>query len=188
MINRRVRDTSIEVHMTIETERLILRAWRETDLAPFIRMNADSEVMRYFPGTLDPAQTELLYRNILQEFADYGYGLYAAEEKQSGSFMGFIGFHWARFEADFCPCVEIGWRLAKEFWNRGYATEGASACLEHGAAELGFDKIYSFTSVNNLASQRVMQKLGMTLEQYFDHPAVPDGHALKPHVCYRIKL
>jgi len=173
--------------MRIETERLVLRPWVESDLEPFTRMNGDSEVMRFFPNTLEPAQTEQFYHNIMHEFSEYGYGLYATEERDSGSFIGFVGFHWARFEVDFCPCVEIGWRLDKKYWGKGYATEGAKACLSHGFSNLKLDDVYSFTSVINQPSQRVMQKIGMQFERFFDHPGVPEGNPLKPHVCYRIK-
>ena len=172
--------------MRIETHRLVLRPWLESDLEPFINMNSDPKVMRFFPKTLEPAQTEQFYKEIVQEFSEYGYGLYAAEEKESEKFMGFIGFHQAKFEVDFCPCVEIGWRLDKKYWGRGYATEGAEACLEHGFANLNLDKIYSFTSNINYASQRVMQKIGMTFERYFDHSKIPVGNPLRPHVCYCI--
>ena len=172
--------------MRIETQRLILRSWLESDLEPFIRMNSDSEVMRFFPNALAPAQTEQFYNDIVQEFSEYGYGLYATEEKDSGNFIGFIGFRRARFEADFCPCIEIGWRLDKKYWGKGYATEGAKACLAHGFVNLNFNKIYSFTSNSNHPSQRVMQKIGMQFEQYFDHPRVPHGNPLRPHICYCI--
>ncbi|ULQ60435.1 GNAT family N-acetyltransferase [Brucepastera parasyntrophica] len=170
----------------IETPRLALRHWKESDMVPFIRMNADTEVMRYFPEPYEEDRTRCFYDAIITEFSDYGYGLYAAEEKNSGGFIGFIGFHRANFKAAFCPCIEIGWRLDKSFWNRGYAAEGANACLKYGFEYLGFDRVYSFTAVENLPSQRVMQKIGMRLEQYFDHPDVQDGHPLKPHVCYTI--
>ena len=170
--------------MGIETERLILRPWQAADLVPFIRMNKDPDVMRFFTGPLEAEQTKEFYESILREFAEYGYGLYAAEEKGSGCF---IGFRWAKFEAAFCPCEEIGWRLCKEYWGKGYATEGAKACLSYGFEKLAFDKIYSFTSIENKASQRVMQKIGMRPERYFDHPNVPLGHPLRPHICYCIK-
>ena len=170
----------------IETGRLLLRRWQESDLAAFVRMNMDSDVMRYFPAALCEDETRSFYDAIQQEFTEYGYGLYAVEEKSSESFIGFIGFHWARFDMDFCPCIEIGWRLDKHFWNIGYATEGANACLEYGFSHLGFDKVVSFTSVENTASQRVMQKIGLRFEHYFNHPKIKDGHPLKPHVFYCI--
>ena len=173
--------------MEIETERLLLRRWRESDMKPFIRMNSDPEVMRFFPATMQPAQTERFYGDILREFSEYGYGLYAAEEKCGGKFIGFIGFHRAEFESDFCPCTEISWRLDREYWGKGYATEGAKACLEHGFENFKFEEIFSFTSIRNIASQRVMEKIGMQFDRYFEHPAVPEGHPLKPHVCYSVK-
>lgn len=170
----------------IETSRLLLREWREEDLEPFIAMNRDPRVMRYFPEPYSPERTRAFYGRIQREFAERGCGLYAAEEKSSGRFMGFIGFHGADFQAEFCPCVEIGWRLDTPFWNRGYATEGAKACLALGFGQLGFDQVYSFTAVQNLPSRRVMEKLGLAFYTSFDYPRIPDGHPLRPHVCYRI--
>ena len=170
----------------IETPRLLLRGWRESDLEPFAEMNADPQVMYYFPQPYSQKKTRHFFATIQQEFSDYGYGLYAVEEKATGLFMGYIGFHRAEFDVEFCPCIEIGWRLNKVSWNKGYATEGASACLEYGFNNLGFDKVYSFTAVVNLPSERVMQKIGMSLERHFEHPGVPENHPLRSHVLYAI--
>lgn len=177
----------IKKHVDIETDRLLLRRWQESDLEPFIKMNQDAEVMRYFPDIMNPEQTIDLYNRIQQEFLEYNYGLYAAEEKISGQFIGFTGFHWARMDVDFCPCVEIGWRLDKAFWGQGYATEGAKACLQFGFHKLNFHEVHSFTAVKNKASQRVMQKNRMQPKQYFEHPGIAENHPLRPHVCYRIE-
>lgn len=170
----------------IETDRLILRQWTKDDLTPFILMNQNPEVMKYFPKISTPEETENLYNIIIQEFSQSGYGLYATEEKQSGSFIGFIGFHFTKLDLDFCPSIEIGWRLNNLYWNKGYATEGAKACLEHGFKFLNFDEIYSFTSIENKQSQRVMQKIGLKFNQYFNHPAVTENHPLEKHICYYI--
>lgn len=170
--------------IVLETPRLLLRRWLDSDLEPFSRLNADPDVMRYFPEPYSRERTKLLFVATQREFADYGYGLYATEEKASGRFVGYIGFHQAELAVDFCPCIEIGWRLDKAFWNKGYAAEGARACLEHGFSCLGFDKIYSFTAVLNLPSIRVMQKAGMNLARHFEHPGLPEGHPLRPHVLY----
>jgi len=170
----------------IETQRLLLRHWEKSDLEAFILMNANADVMRYFPDILNAEETKSFYDSIQQGFSEYGYGLYAVEKKGNGCFMGFIGFHWARFDADFCPCVEIGWRLDNRYWGKGYATEGAKACLEYGFEKLAFDEVVSFTAVENMPSQRVMQKIGMQFEGYFDHPKVTVGNPLRPHVLYRI--
>ena len=172
--------------VVIETQRLLLRRWQESDLDVFMLMNTDPDVMHYFPDTLNAEETKSFYDSIQQEISEYGYGLYAVEEKDSGCFIGFIGFHWASFEADFCPCVEIGWRLDKRYWDKGYATEGAKACLKHGFENLAFDEVVSFTAVKNAPSQRVMQKIGMQFQGYFDHPKVSMDHPLRSHVLYRI--
>ena len=171
----------------IETERLILRHWKDTDLDPFISMNADTTVMRFYQDTLSAEETRAFFNSIKQELSEYGYGLYAVEEKKSGHFIGYIGFHWAGFDMDFCPCIEIGWRLDKPYWNKGYATEGAAACLKYGFESLSFNEVVSFTSIENIASQRVMQKIGMRFERYFEHPNIAEGHPLRPHVLYKIK-
>lgn len=170
----------------IQTPRLLLRHWRESDCEPFIAMNRSPRVMRYFPEPYSREQTLALYDRIQQEFTEKGYGLYAAEERESGRFIGFIGFHQADFAADFCPCVEISWRLNAPFWNRGYATEGARACLKEGFDRLGFTAVYSFTARCNRPSERVMQKLGMEYLCEFEHPGVACGSPLRTHVCYRI--
>lgn len=175
------------MRIEIETPRLLLRRWRETDLNAFIRLNADPDVMRYFPEAYGEERTKQFYSMIQEEFLQCGYGLYAVEEKSSHCFIGFIGFHLARLATDFCPCVEIGWRLNKAYWNKGYATEGAKACLKHGFASLGFHKVYSFTAVKNIPSQRVMQKIGMRFYQHFEHPEIIEDHPLRPHVCYIIE-
>ncbi|WP_195575917.1 GNAT family N-acetyltransferase [Paenibacillus sp. 1001270B_150601_E10] len=171
----------------IETPRLLLRGWSEHDLEPFRQLNADETVMRYFPKTLTHEETDQFYNVIQAEFKESGYGLYAVEIKETKAFIGLIGFHKAVFEADFTPCVEIGWRLKKEAWGQGYAPEGAAACLQYGFQELGFDEIYSFTADINKPSQRVMAKVGMHYVKSFNHPKVDTASPLYPHVLYHVK-
>lgn len=113
----------------IETARLRLRDWQEADFELFSRMNADEEVMKFFPKTLSKEESDAFAKAIIAEIKENGFGLYAVEVKETNEFIGFIGFHRATFESDFTPCIEIGWRLKKEVWGRGYATEGAKACL-----------------------------------------------------------
>lgn len=169
----------------IETPRLILRGWREEDVEPFARINSDDEVMEYFLKKLDLEETRAFYRRIVDEFADYGWGLYAVEDKADGAFIGYVGFHQIHFDVDFAPGVEIGWRLRKESWGRGLATEAASACLEYGRDVLGLKEVYSFTSLPNKRSERVMQKIGMSYVGEFGHPLVDPAHALYQHVLYK---
>lgn len=170
-----------------ETERLRFRDWTREDLPPFRKMNKDPQVMRYFPSTLEDAETDAFFERIQKEFSSSGYGLYAVELKETGEFIGFIGFHEASFPAAFTPCIEIGWRLKASAFGKGYATEGARACIAYGFQELKFPEIYSFTAKINLPSERVMQKIGMIKVGEFDHPNVQDGSILKEHVLYQMK-
>ena len=175
--------------MTIlETDRLILRDLQESDLPALIAMNQDSDVMQYFPKPYSQAESLRLYQGIQDEVKAYGYSLWAVEEKTSQEFIGLVGLHhsdlriFAGKEA-----VEIGWRLRKEFWNRGYATEAAQACLDFAFQQAGLSEVYSFTSLLNLPSQKVMQKLGMKFVKEFDNEKVPADSPLYRNVLYRIK-
>ncbi|GGH19939.1 GNAT family N-acetyltransferase [Paenibacillus segetis] len=171
----------------IETARLRLRDWEEADLEPFCRLNADEQVMKYFPKTLSAEETNLFYKSIQSEFNECGFGLYAVEVKENKDFIGFIGFHRATFEADFTPCIEIGWRLKKDAWGNGYATEGAAACLQYGFNTLGFDEVYSFTADINAPSKNVMIKIGMRYVKMFVHPKVDEDSPLNKHVLFHVK-
>ena len=167
-----------------ETARLKFRAWTSADLEPYARMNADPEVMEFFPAPMSEEETKAHISRIGQQFHEKGFGLYAVEEKSSGNFIGFIGFSVPRFESFFTPCVEIGWRLRKESWGMGYATEGALACLQFGNGLEGMDRIYSWTAVLNRKSERIMQKIGMKFVTQFDHPLLKADSPLRPHVLY----
>jgi len=170
----------------LHTERLTLRRWQERDRAPFAALNADPVVMEFFPAMLSRAESDAFVDRIEAAFDERGWGLWAVEIPD-GSFVGYVGLWPAVFESDFTPAVEIGWRLAASSWGHGYAPEAARAALSFGFDELGLDEILSFTSVLNLKSQRVMQKIGMTTDprEDFDHPNVPVGNRLRRHVLYR---
>ncbi|HTN79787.1 MAG TPA: GNAT family N-acetyltransferase [Acidimicrobiales bacterium] len=172
-----------------ETERLLLRSWRDEDLAPFAAMNADPVVMEHFPSTLTRRESDALVVRITAQLDDLGYGLWALEVRDSGEFVGFTGLALQTFPAHFTPAVEVGWRLAQSAWGHGYATEAALAALEYGFTVAGLDEIVSMTAATNVRSQQVMQRIGMTHDPAddFDHPNVPDGHRVKPHVLYRIR-
>lgn len=173
----------------LETSRLILRRWKSSDREPFARMNADPRVMEYFPATLSRAESDALIDRIEKQLAGRGFSFYAAELRDTGDFIGFIGLSVPSFETHFTPCVEIGWRIAFEHWGRGLATEGAREVLRHGFEDLRLPGIVSFTVPANHRSRRVMEKLGMTLDRDgdFDHPGVAAGHPLRRHVLYRAK-
>jgi RimJ/RimL family protein N-acetyltransferase len=171
----------------LDTDRLRLRAWRETDLAPFAALNADPAVMEFMPGLLSQADSDAMVGRICTRFAEQGWGLWAVGLKQGDPFIGFIGLSEPRFEAPFTPCVEIGWRLARPFWGRGYASEGARAALDFAFGTLKLAEVLSFTAAQNQRSRAVMERIGMVgyPAEDFDHPSLAPGHPLRRHVLYR---
>ena len=173
----------------IETERLRLRDWRDADALPFAAMNADRDVMEFFPALLERRQSDELMARIRSNIARDGFGLYAVEERATGAFIGFTGLAVPTFAASFTPATEIGWRLARNAWGKGYASEAAAAVRNHAFKALGFDALVSFTSQQNHRSRRVMERIGMTHDPADDfiHPGLPAGHELAPHVLYRIR-
>jgi RimJ/RimL family protein N-acetyltransferase len=173
----------------LTTERLRLRAWRESDRAPFAALNADPIVMEHFPSILTREESDALIDRIRAHFTKHGFGLWALEAPQIAGFLGYAGLSIPAFEAAFTPCVEIGWRLAREHWGCGYATEAAIEVLRFGFRVLALDEIVSFTTPGNARSQRVMERIGMQRDPAgnFDHPRLPDGHPLQPHILYRVQ-
>ena len=170
----------------LSTERLILRRWLNSDTQPFIEMNKDAEVMKYFPKTLTDGESLEMLERINLHFEKNNFGLFAVENKSTKQFIGFTGFAIPTFDTFFTPCVEIGWRYKKEAWGHGFATEAANACLKYGFNNLGFDKIVSFTSSLNKNSENVMKKIGMTYLADFNHPKIKAGHILCKHILYEI--
>ena len=175
--------------VTLATERLLLRPWRDEDREPFAALNADPEVRRFFPSTLDRAASDAEAGRHAERVDRRGWGLWAVVVVGGDPFIGFVGLNEARFPAPFNPSVEIGWRLARHAWGRGYAPEAALAVLDHAFDVLGLEEVVSFTAVDNAPSRRVMEKIGMTRDPAddFDHPNVPEGHPLRAHVVYRIR-
>lgn len=172
----------------LESARLRLRPWRDTDLPEFAAMSADPQVMRYFPAHLSRLESAAFIGRMRGHFAEHGYGFWALQRKDSGEFIGFTGLANVNFAAAFTPAVEIGWRLAREHWGLGYASEAAWAALRCGFDRLALDQVVSFTSEANLPSQKVMQAIGMHRDRAgdFEHPRLPEGHPLRSHVLYRI--
>lgn len=171
------------------TPRLILRGWRDDDLAEFAAMNADPEVMAYFPGTRERAESDSLVARIREHFERHGFGFWAVEAPGTAPFIGFTGLWKTDFEAPFTPCVEIGWRLATRFWGRGYATEAATASLRFGFETLALDEIVSFAAARNLRSRQVMERIGMVRDPDgdFDHPMLAPDSPHRRHVLYRLQ-
>ena len=169
----------------LRTERLLLRGWLESDLEPFAAINADPEVMRWFPATMSRSESDALAARASASLGERGWGLWAVD--RDGEFLGFTGLAVPRFEAPFTPAVEIGWRLARSAWGNGYATEAATAVLAFAFRELAIGEVVSFTAVGNVRSRGVMRRIGMVRDAAgdFDHPAVPESSPLRRHVLYR---
>lgn len=172
----------------IHTARLRLRRWLPADRAAFAAINADPRVMEHFPAPLSPGESDALADRIEAHFDRHGFGFWALEIPDVAPFAGFVGLAVPGFEAPFTPCIEIGWRLAAAHWDRGYATEAASAAVSFGFETLALDEIVAFTVPANARSRRVMERIGMAHDPAgdFDHPAVPAGHPLARHMLYRI--
>ena len=172
----------------IETERLLLRPWRAADLEPFAELNADPRVMEQFPRVASRAESQALMGRIRGHFDRHGYGFWAVELKRGDPFIGFVGLGTVPFDAHFTPAVEIGWRLARASWGRGYATEAARAALRLAFLELELDEVVSFTVTANRRSRAVMERIGMHRADAddFDHPHVPARHPMRRHVLYRL--
>lgn len=180
----------LEELLMIETKRLILRQWREEDLDCFVKLNADPRVMEYFPAVKTLEESVKEYEAILEHFKKHGYGWWAVSERDKMNFIGFIGLRYIDFPASFTPAVEVAWRLAYDYWGKGYATEGARASLRYGFERLNLSDIIAVTSAHNLRSKAVMKRIGMQHDPRhdFDHPKLPKDHKLSRHVFYRIKL
>jgi ribosomal-protein-alanine N-acetyltransferase len=173
---------------SLTTGRLLLRRWRDADRLPFQRLNSDPRAMEFMPGLLAPEASDALITRVEEHFDKHGFGPFAAELREDGAFLGYIGLYVPTFHAHFMPAVEIGWRLSADYWGRGLATEGARAVAGYAFAELGLESLVSFTVPENLRSRRVMEKLGMVHDPRddFDHPNLPGGHPLRRHVLYRL--
>ncbi len=171
----------------LNTPRVLLRAWQESDLEPWIALNSDAENLRYFPRTYTAEESNSSFNRLRDRLNENPFGLWAVEEKSSGEFMGFIGLAYQELpDVSFMPCHEIGWRLDKKYWGKGYATEAAKTVLEFGLKDLALPIIYSYTALKNQPSINVMRKIGLRErpELTFEHPNIPEGNPVKTHLVY----
>jgi 3-dehydroquinate dehydratase/shikimate dehydrogenase len=172
----------------LETQRLILRLFTEYDKDAFAKLNACSNVCRYFPKKLNKNESDYLADKIIKQFYSNGFGLWAVQRKDNNKFIGFTGLNIPDFEANFMPAIEIGWRLSYNDWGQGFATEAAIAARDYAFNDLSFNEIVSFTTKNNEASRKVMHKIGMSHNQEDDfyHPKLNPDSLLSYHVLYRL--
>jgi ribosomal-protein-alanine N-acetyltransferase len=171
----------------LQTERLLLRQWTEDDFLPFSEMCSDKDVMEFFPNPQTQEESYKMGKRIQSLINDRGWGFWAVEIPNRKKFIGFVGLHIPKESLPFSPCVEIGWRLAKEYWNQGYATEAAKESLRYAFTKLSLNEVISFTTLANLRSQAVMQKIGMSnTGNNFMHPDIEVTHPQCEHVLYKI--
>jgi ribosomal-protein-alanine N-acetyltransferase len=173
----------------LETQRLVLRPWRDADLAPFEVIGADPAVMAYMPACRTPAESAVVAAGIRRHFEAHGYGLWALEQVADRRFVGYLGLSNVTFGAPFTPAVELAWMLARDRWGQGLATEAGRAVVDFAFDELGLASLVAFTTHANVRSRNVMARLGMKHDAPGDflHPRLPEGHPLRPHVLYRLE-
>jgi RimJ/RimL family protein N-acetyltransferase len=171
----------------LNTERLVLRQWRNEDLPIIARVNADPEVMKYYPKLLSRQESNAAVEKFKSLISINGWGFWAVESTRDRTFVGLVGLHKPAYQLPFGPCVEIGWRLARACWGQGYATEAGRACLDFAFTGLQLPEVYAFTSVPNMKSRAVMERLNMeNMQANFDHPTVPYNSPFREHVVYKI--
>ena len=170
----------------LESNRLGFRQWKESDRTPFIALNADPKVMEFFPDVMSADEVDAMLTRMVDHITKHGFGFYAVDLLATGEFIGFLGLGIPRFELDFGPFVEIGWRTKQSSWGQGYATEGANALLDYGFNTLGLHTIYSMTAIQNKKSEHIMKKIGMSYDRFFDMPLLPEISLLRRHSLYHL--
>lgn len=172
----------------VETPRIRLRSWSHDDIEPWARLNADPKVMEFFLRTYDRDESVATAQLMQIDLEHNRYGWFVAEVKGKLPFAGVIALQEIPFQTRFTPAYEVGWRFLPEAWGNGYATESAAAAIDYAFGTLGWHEVVAMTAKINLRSQRVMQRLGMTYDPRddFEHPKIPEGHRLRPHVLYRM--
>ncbi|MFY0629535.1 MAG: GNAT family N-acetyltransferase [Flavobacteriaceae bacterium] len=168
------------------SERLGFRNWKESDIEPLFKINSDPKVMEFFPSTQTLNQTKNFIKRMQDQYSSKGFCYFAVDTLHDNSFIGFIGISEQNFEADFTPCIDIGWRLSQNQWGKGYATEGAKRCLEFAFNTLNLESIKAICPSVNQKSERVMNKLGMTREYAFNHPLLKDHKTLEECILYEV--
>ena len=169
-----------------KSKRLGFRNWRNKDLEEFLKLNSDKLVMEHFPNTLSVNEVENLIDRLKNQFEENGFTYYATEILETKEFIGMIGLASQTYESNFTPAVDIGWRLKRSAWGKGYATEGGKRCIEYAFNELSINKIISVCTINNSNSENVMKKIGMTKIGEFNHPEVERNSEYEKHFCYEI--
>ena len=169
------------------SDRLGFRNWSNLDIDEFAKLNSDEEVMQHFPNTLSKREVEVFIQKLKEHFTEHGFTYYATELLETKELIGMIGLAYQEYKTEFTPAIDIGWRLKRSAWGKGYATEGAKRCIEYAFSELDINKIISVCTISNKKSENVMKKIGMRKIGEFDHPEMFDHPGYEKHFCYEIK-
>ena len=169
-----------------KSERLGFREWKNEDLEEFSKLNSDETVMEHFPATLSKKEVAKFIEQLKQHFVENGFTYYATEVLESKEFIGMIGLAYQEYQTNFTPAIDIGWRLKRSAWGKGYATEGAKRCIEYAFHELGIHKIIAVCTIKNNKSEKVMKKIGMSKKGIFNHPEMIIHPDYEKHYCYEI--
>jgi len=169
----------------LKTERLGLRNWKESDIAPFVEMCKDPKVMQYFPKTLSEEASKTLIKILQQHFTDFGYTYFAVDVLNTNEFIGFTGLKYQTFKSKYTPSVDIGWRLKRSSWGKGYATEAARSCMDAAFEKFNLEEVYSYCLDTNTASEAVMKKIGMKYIGAFQHPNSIEDSRIRECVVYK---
>lgn len=169
-----------------QSERLGFRNWSTEDLEEFAKLNSDEEVMEHFPKTLSKKEVEKFIVKLQNHLTHHGFTYYATEILETKDLIGMIGLAYQEYKTQFTPAIDIGWRLKRTAWGKGYATEGAKRCLKYAFDDLGIEKIISVCTIKNQKSENVMKKIGMTKSGAFNHPEMIHHPEYERHYCYEI--
>ncbi|MCH5714789.1 GNAT family N-acetyltransferase [Niabella hibiscisoli] len=162
------------------------RNWESADIDPMAQINADMQVMEFFPSIATREQTTQFIERMKNQFEQKSFCYFAVDQLSTGAFVGFIGLSEQAYDADFTPCIDIGWRLKSSEWGQGLATEGAMRCLDYAFENLGLEQVYAIAPKINVKSERVMTKIGMKKYYEFAHPLLAGNARLQTCVLYKI--
>jgi RimJ/RimL family protein N-acetyltransferase len=173
--------------ITLETEHLFLRQWEGDDFVFYCNLTSNKNIMKFFPKTLTKEESDNSAKKFMNIITQRGWGFWAVEEKSTGLFLGYAGLHAPATKFDFSPCVEIGWRISKEYWDNGYVLEAGRKILDCAFNIIGLEEVVYFSSIHNKIAETMVQELGMHKKLYFHHPFVEKENYLSQHYLYKIK-
>jgi RimJ/RimL family protein N-acetyltransferase len=168
-----------------KSERLGFRNWNLTDIEKMHEINSDEKVMEFFPNIPTREQTEEFIERMKKQYENKGFCYFAVDKLEDNKFIGFIGLSEQTYKADFTPCIDIGWRINSNEWNKGFATEGAKKCLDYALNELKLENVFSIAPKINIKSEHIMTKIGMKKQYEFEHSLLTNDERLKTCVLYK---